>query len=249
MVPRRLGALVGVLALGAAACTGSSDDVAATTSAAATVTTIAEPVATTLTTLPPPVFDGPVTFTNVTDDVGVTFSYLTPFSEENYTSAMDTAKMRGGGAIGDFNNDGWQDIFVVGGGLEEDALFLNDGDGTFTDIAEQAGVRGEPHLGAAAAVGDYNGDGFVDLWVASHGPPNDPQPGHHRLFRNNGDLTFTEVAAEAGVTTTSLETADGFGSVFADYDLDGDLDLFVAGWVKDSQGNRLFSNNGVNASL
>jgi Na+-transporting NADH:ubiquinone oxidoreductase subunit NqrB len=200
----------------------------------------AEPVATTL----PVVLDGSVTFSNVTDAAGLTFTYLTPFSEENYTSEMDTAKMRGGAAVGDFNNDGWQDLFVLGGGLEADALFLNDGDGTFTDIAGEAGVRGDLHLGSAAAVGDYDGDGFLDLFVASHGPPGDPQPGHHRLFHNNGDLTFTNVAAQAGVTTTSPDTADGFGSVFADYDLDGDLDLFVTGWVKDSQGNRLFRNNG-----
>jgi hypothetical protein len=124
-----------------------------------------------------------------------------------------------------------------------DRLLLNQGDGSFVDIAEAGGL-GEKHVGSGATVGDYNGDGWLDIYVTSHGPPDATGPGQHRLYRNNGDLTFTNVAAASGVATTSTETGDGFGAAFGDYDLDGDLDLFVAGWVKDSQGNRLFRNNG-----
>ena len=183
-------------------------------------------------------------FADATDEVGLTFAHSTPYSEENYTPAMTAARMIGGATTGDFNNDGWQDLFVIGGGFGRDALFVNQGDGTFEDIAEQAGVAMEPHLGSAATVGDFDGDGWLDLFVTSHGTPGDPQPGHHRLFRNNGDLTFTEMAEEAGVNQTATDIADGFGAVFADYDLDGDLDLFVAGWERDGNGDRLFRNEG-----
>ncbi len=196
------------------------------------------------TTLPPAPGVRGLRFSDQTIGANLAYRYLTPFSEENYLPVMDTAKMRNGAAVIDYDNDGWQDLFLNGGGLEPDRLLRNAGDGTFTDATETSGVAGEPHLGSAAAAGDFDGDGWVDLFVASHGPPDDPQPGFHRLWKNNGDGTFTDVAAEAGVTTTSTETHDGFGSVFADYDLDGDLDLFVAGWQKDSRGNRMFRNDG-----
>ena len=239
-LPIRPALIALVLALVAAGCSGdgggtsSSLDTSATTSSASTS-------ADSSTAAPS---GGALHFTDQTDASGLTFRSATPFDVENYTSAMDSAKMRGGAATGDFNNDGWGDLFVIGGGLVDDALFLNQGDGTFIDIAAEAGVRGDLHLGSAAAVGDFDGDGWLDLYVTSHGPPEDPTPGRHRLFRNNGDLTFTDVAEQAGVAWTSREVADGFGSVFADYDLDGDLDLFVAGWERDSKGNRLFRNNG-----
>ncbi len=151
--------------------------------------------------------------------------------------------MMGGAAAGDFNNDGWEDLFVIGGGLRADALFINQGDGTFQDVAETAGLS-ELHIGSGAAVGDYDEDGWLDIFVTSFGDPDAPGPGQHRLYHNNGDLTFTDVAQSAGVNQTSAALADGFGAAFGDYDLDGDLDLFVAGWRKDSAGNRLFRNHG-----
>ncbi|MCB0192560.1 MAG: CRTAC1 family protein [Anaerolineae bacterium] len=155
----------------------------------------------------------------------------------------DGATMMGGAVAGDFNNDGWQDLFAIGGGLEFDGLFINQGDGTFENKAEAAGMA-ELHVGSGAAVGDYNGDGWLDIYVTSFGPLGFMGPGQNRLYRNNGDLTFTDVAEEAGVNQTSPTMADGFGAAFGDYDLDGDLDLFVTGWRKDSHGNRLFQNNG-----
>ena len=171
----------------------------------------------------------------------MTFTHATPITEG------DGAQMISGAAAGDFNNDGWVDLYVIGGGLAADALFLNQQDGTFVDFAEEAGL-GQPHLGSGAAVGDYNGDGWLDIFVTSFGVPGDMGAGRHRLYRNNQDGTFTDVAVQAGVNLASPELPDGLGAAFGDYDLDGHLDLFVAGWRKPggepALGNRLFHNNG-----
>ena len=150
--------------------------------------------------------------------------------------------MVGGGVVGDFDNDGWQDILVLMGGVEADRLYMNNGDGTFTDRATDWGIA-VAHQGAGASVGDYNNDGWLDIYITSYGPQA-PAPGNHRLYRNNGDGTFTDVATQAGVNMTTATIADGFGSAFGDYDLDGDLDLAVACWANGMGGNRLFRNNG-----
>ncbi len=157
--------------------------------------------------------------------------------------AEPEARMTGGAAAGDFNRDGWIDLFVIGGGLRADALFINQGNGTFTDAAASAGLA-DLHWGSGAAVADYDGDGWQDLFVTSFGDPAAPSAAHHRLYHNNGDLTFTNVAGLAGVSQASPSMADGFGAAFGDYDLDGDLDLMVTGWRAGSDGNRLFRNNG-----
>lgn len=162
--------------------------------------------------------------------------------------------MISGGTAGDFNNDGWQDFFVIGGGDGvADKLFINQKDGTFVDLAQ--GALSELHMGMGASAGDFNNDGWLDLFVTSMGATGNMGVGQHRLYQNNGDLTFTDVAATAGVSQTSPEFPDGTGSAFGDYDLDGDLDLFVAGWRYPevpagsgnrypALGNRLFQNNG-----
>lgn len=152
--------------------------------------------------------------------------------------------MLAGGAAGDFNRDGYQDIYVITGGSDVDRLYINNGDGTFTDQAASWGLLGAAYC-AGVAVGDFNDDGWLDVFVTTHGAPGSGwAPGGHRLYRNNGDSTFTEMAAAAGVNTTSPFIGDGFGAAFGDYDLDGDLDLAVPGWVNGSQSNRLFRNNG-----
>ena len=140
--------------------------------------------------------------------------------------------MASGGAVADFDRDGWQDLFFVsGGGAGPDRLYLNNGDGTFSDRAEEAGLAVR-HRGLGAVAGDYDGDGWIDLYVVSYGPAELPAaaPGRLRLYRNNGDGTFAEVAAQAGVATLSGEGATGMGAAFGDYDLDGDLDLAVTAW-------------------
>ncbi len=151
--------------------------------------------------------------------------------------------MVAGGAVGDFNNDGWPDLFVVQTGTT-DRLFINNTDGTFSDQSAAWGLT-EAHWGMGASVGDFNRDGHLDVFVTSVGTlASGYAPGHHRLYKNNGDGTFTNVATAAGVDFVSPAMADGFGSSFGDYDCDGDLDLFVGGWVQNSEGCRLFQNNG-----
>ena len=157
--------------------------------------------------------------------------------------------MTGGAAVGDFNNDGCQDVFWVAGGLIPDKLFINncDGTGTFTDQAAAWGLD-VLHCGNGAAVGDYNNDGLPDIYVTSFGLPGreGSSPGSHRLYRNDGG-SFTEVAALAGVNYSCPEgtgNAAGYGSAFGDYDLDGFLDLFVTSWWEACDGNRLYHNDG-----
>ena len=150
----------------------------------------------------------------------------------------------GGGAAGDFNRDGWQDLFLLAGGNGgvPDRLYINNGNGTFTDKAAAWGVA-SIEMGKGVAVGDYNKDGWPDLYVTSAGTPGSFGPCKHRLYRNNAGTGFTNVAAAAGVACTA-GVEDGWGAAFGDYDLDGDLDLFVAGFADGNEGNRLFRNNG-----
>lgn len=159
----------------------------------------------------------------------------------SYSSA-NVHSFHGGGVVGDFDGDGWQDIFFPGGGGSGDKLFINNGDGTFTDEAAAWGIA-LSHRSTAAAVGDYNRDGRLDIYVTSLGPDSGNQSGFHKLYRNNGDRTFTDVALTAGVNQSSATGADGWGAAWGDYNLDGHLDLAVAGWST-NDGNRLFRNNG-----
>lgn len=188
-------------------------------------------------------------FSNQTTTAGLTARHETALEIQDRGSLMMP-----GMAAADFNNDGWTDLFVLGGGggqpAQPDSLFINQQDGTFVNQAQAAGLS-TPHVGSGAAVADYNNDGWLDIFVTSFGPPDSPDVGHHKLYRNNGDGTFTDVAYDAGVNRTSPEIPDGFGATFGDYDLDGDLDLFVAGWAvirdpntRSALGNRLFRNNG-----
>lgn len=123
-----------------------------------------------------------------------------------------------GTATADFDNDGcWLDIFVVGDGGLPNALYLNNGDGTFTDVAAEAGVANTPN-GRGCVWFDYNNDGWRDLYVTCDGP--------NFLFENNGDRTFTDVSEYAGVA----DEKHGTGPVVADYDHNGWLDIYIANW-------------------
>ncbi|MDH3626511.1 MAG: CRTAC1 family protein [Acidobacteriota bacterium] len=156
---------------------------------------------------------------------------------------MSAAGMFAGGSVADFNRDGWPDLFLIGGGNTADALFLNNGNGTFTDHAATWGVDAM-HRGLGTTAGDFNSDGWPDLFVTSAGPVSGPNAvGMHRLYRNNGNGTFTDIASTAGVNLSSPTDFNATGSAFGDYDLDGDLDLFVCTW-DGMNGNKLFRNNG-----
>jgi len=132
-----------------------------------------------------------------------------------------------GCAFLDYDNDGWMDIYLVNSGPCDfyeppsplhNALYRNNRDGSFTDVTQRAGVLGNAY-GMGVAVGDYDGDGFPDLYITQY--PNSI------LYHNNGDGTFTDVTAKAGVAAPGWATS----AVWFDYDNDGRLDLFVCRFV------------------
>jgi hypothetical protein len=132
-----------------------------------------------------------------------------------------------GCAFLDFDNDGWMDIYLVNSGPCDfwtppaplrNALYRNNRDGTFTDVTVKAGVPGGGY-GMGAAVGDYNADGFPDLYVTQYG--------RSILYHNNGDGTFSDVTEKAGVAAPGWASS----AVWFDYDNDGRLDLFVCRFV------------------
>jgi len=145
----------------------------------------------------------------------------------------------GGGLFFDFDNDGWQDVYLVNSGPSDfyspkapirNALYRNNHDGTFTDVTEKAGVgcgkMGNFGMGAAAA--DFDGDGWQDLYVTNYGK--------NVLFRNKGNGTFTDVTDDAGVGAPNWSTC----ATWFDYDNDGKLDLFVSSFVQYSASGSLF---------
>jgi enediyne biosynthesis protein E4 len=163
-------------------------------------------------------------FTDVAAQAGLTkpMLYGTP-GEVTYI----VESMGGGCAFFDFDNDGWMDIFLIGGRQLSSApagsgnrLYRNNRDGSFADVTEKSGLS-DPGWATGACVGDYNNDGWEDLFLTYYG--------HNRLYRNNGDGTFTDVTVKSGL----LHTGNRFGTgcTFLDYDRDGNLDLFVANYV------------------
>ena len=184
------------------------------------------------------------TFTDVTEKAGV--------AGEGYGMGV---------AIGDYNNDGWPDIYVLNTGKNQ--LFRNNGNGTFTDVTDKAGVGGgvldgKKMWSVSAAWVDYNNDGLPDLFVSNYckwevnkdpfcGPSPEKRSYCHpnyygnlpnTLYRNNGDGTFTDVSVETGI---AKYPGKGMGAVIADYDGDGFMDIFVA---NDNRPNFLFHNLG-----
>jgi hypothetical protein len=146
--------------------------------------------------------------------------------------------MPGGVALLDYNNDGLLDIFLVNGGHVRDPmrspssfdrhdplywnrLYRQNKDGSFTDVTEQAGLAnaGDTNYGMGVAVGDYDNDGYPDIYVTNYGK--------NILYHNNGDGTFTDVTAKAGVAAGGWSVSSGF----LDYDNDGKLDLFVTRYL------------------
>ncbi len=136
-----------------------------------------------------------------------------------------------GVAFLDYDNDGWMDIFLVNSGPCDfwkpvqpcrNALYKNNRDGTFTDVTEKAGVSGNT-FGMGVASGDYDNDGFPDIFVTAYGRP--------ILYRNNGDGTFTDVSERAGLGAKVFENHWTTSAAWFDFDNDGWLDLFVCSFV------------------
>ena len=183
--------------------------------------------------------DGGWKFTDVTEQAGV--------GDTGYGLGV---------AVGDYDNDGYQDIYLNNFGLN--VLYHNNGDGTFTDVTKQAGVEDSPpHVGAGTCFFDMDKDGDLDLFVSHYlefsydkhvttttmGIPVYANPRFYKpvpnvLYRNNGDGTFTDVSLESGI---GKHAGYGMGTVCADYDNDGDTDIFVANDVSE---NFLFKNDG-----
>ena len=130
-----------------------------------------------------------------------------------------------GAAVSDFDRDGDQDLYVVDSYGWPNVLYRNNGDGTFTDIAEAAGVASTAYSHMALFL-DLDNDGFDDLVVVNDNKLDTEYPGS-QIYRNNGDSTFTDVTEGSGFAP--VEEIWG-GATAADYDLDGDLDLFLVGW-------------------
>jgi len=184
----------------------------------------------------------------------------------NFKDVTEKAGLGGVGfdnavAIGDYDNDGYQDIFV--GGVHGNHLYHNNGDGTFTDVTAQAGLNKPdkeygPLWTVAAAWVDVNNDGLLDLFVVNYlawdvntEPTCEAAPGRfdychpkfykptpNQLFLNNGDGTFRDVSAESGIRA---HPGKGMGVGIADYDLDGLMDIFV---TNDKMYNSFFHNRG-----
>ncbi len=161
-----------------------------------------------------------------------------------------------GVTVGDYDNDGYPDLYLNNGG--PNVLYRNRGNGTFTDVTDEAGVENGNRVGAGTCFLDMDADGDLDLYVANYiqfsydqpvsrtikgypvyPGPRDFRPETHTLYRNNGDGSFTDVSVESGIAAKS---APGMGMVCMDYDDDGDTDIFVG---NDASANFLFRNDGT----
>ena len=228
--------LIAVLALGCGGDSGSVAPEAATSSAQPAGATAATGTRTTETPAP----DGPV-FLDAAVDVGLDFVHFNGMSGEFYTFEH----VGGGSALFDYDRDGDLDVYLTQGhmlgpgktldqatlppppGPLTDRLYRNDlevaADGRrrlrFTDVTAESGLAADGY-GMGVAAGDYDNDGWIDLYVTTWGSPN-------QLWRNNGDRTFSDVTAAAGVGDTRWAIA----AAFFDYDRDGWLDLFAANYL------------------
>jgi enediyne biosynthesis protein E4 len=163
------------------------------------------------------------------DEVPASASGITWVHDNARSAARLLPESLGPGcAFLDYDNDGWMDIYLVNSGPTDfykpaapirNALYRNNRDGTFTDVTEKAGVTGGT-FGMGVAVGDYNNDGYPDLFVTAYG--------RSILYRNNGDGTFTDVTERAGLAGRGWTTS----AVWFDYDNNGLLDLFVCSYVQ-----------------
>jgi len=163
-------------------------------------------------------------FIDVTKTAGIKFTHF----KGNKGTSINLEEFGPGVCVADFDNDGWPDIYFVNGrdrynrGISvKNALYRNNGEGTFTDVTEKAGVPGTAY-GLGCVWGDYDNDGFPDLFITQYGG--------NVLYHNNGDGTFTDVTDKAGVA--GLESGKFHsGATFFDYDRDGRLDLYVGSYV------------------
>jgi hypothetical protein len=170
-----------------------------------------------------------VQFVDVTESAGIEFLHVNGSSGEKYFPES----MGSGVSFLDYDRDGHLDLFLVNSGplpgypegdIPKDYLYRNNGDGTFSDVTEAAGL-GDSGYGMGIACGDYNNDGYPDIYITNFGP--------NRLYENNGDGTFRDVTQKAGVGDTLWSSS----AAFSDIDRDGFLDLFVCNFLEFSVKN------------
>ncbi|HMD09461.1 MAG TPA: CRTAC1 family protein [Candidatus Acidoferrum sp.] len=166
---------------------------------------------------------GPIEFVDITAQAGIHFKHNSGAFGKKYLPET----MGSGVCFIDYDNDGWQDIFLVNSmdwpkhkvGKSFPALYHNNHDGTFTDVTQQAGLAIESY-GLGCAVGDFDNDGFEDLYLTT--------VGSNHLFHNLGNGKFVDVTAKAGVASPGFSAS----AVWFDYDNDGKLDLFVTHYIE-----------------
>ena len=166
-------------------------------------------------------------FTDQTQAAGIHFKHTNGASQQKYLPET----MGAGGLFFDYNNDGHLDIYLVNSGTlsrdaqslrqtnHSDVLYRNNGDGTFTDVTETAGLQQNYGYGMGCLAADYDNDGDTDLYLTNFGK--------NQLYQNNGDGTFRDVTSRAGVGDGSWSVSASFG----DFNLDGYLDLYVANYL------------------
>ncbi len=182
------------------------------------------------------------------------------FKDLTAAAGLNTCRWGFGIAVGDYDNDGFEDVYITY--LDGGALYRNNGHGTFTDVTQKAGVGNEGRWGTSAAFGDYDNDGNLDLFIANYvdldlknlpkfgeGPfcqyrgipvscgPRGLKGGRDRLYHNNGNGTFTDVTEKLNIDPNSNY---GLGVIWLDYDREGCLDLYVA---DDSSPSMLYHND------
>jgi hypothetical protein len=181
----------------------------------------------------PPVAPSPLFEDIAPSASGITWKHDNAMSPNRYLPET----MGPGVAFFDFDNDGWLDIFMVNSGTTDfytpaaplkNALYRNNRNGTFTDVADKAGVVGGKEFGMGCAIADYDNDGYQDILVTAYG--------RCTLYHNNGNGTFTDVTGKAGLAAPGWTTS----AVWFDYDNDGKLDLFLCSFVQFSAKSDVF---------
>ena len=168
----------------------------------------------TLVPLPALSIEPPIHFTDVTDSAGIHFKHADGAAGEYHLPET----LGAGGAFLDYDNDGDLDLYLVNSAAPS-MLYRNNGDGTFADTTAIAGVSNEKSYGHGVACGDYDNDGYVDIYVTNFGA--------NRLYHNNGDGTFTDVTPKSGTGDARWSSS----ATFFDYNLDGYLDLYVVNYL------------------